>query len=226
MAANRLLACRSKKFSWGIEQEIVSANPCLGIKKNSEKPRERVLTEKDFRRLWQGLDEASGMSHGLRVALKLILVTAQRPGEIAGMRRSEIEGDWWTLPGVRAKNGKPHRVPLTSLAKELLASVGSEDDEVFPASRGPEGTLLVSSLAHAIREAEFVGPQPWTPHDLRRTAATCIASVGVQPHIIDRLLNPTDPSVHARHYDQYVYDAEKASAVNRWEATLRKSAGI
>jgi integrase len=172
------------------------------------------------------LDGAPGMSDSVGIALKLILVTGQRSGEVAGMRLSEIEGEWWTLPGARTKNGKAHRVPLTPLALELLGRFTSDGDEVFPASRRAEGTLLVSSLAHAIQKSEFLGLRRWTPHDLRRTAATRMASAGVQPHIIDRLLNHTDPSVRARYYDQYLYDAEKRSALGEWEGILIRTANI
>ena len=226
VAANRLLACLSKVFSWAVEQEVVTANPCAGIRKNPEKARNRVLTEGEIRTLWRGLDAVSGVTWRVKTVIKLILVTAQRPGEVAGMRRSEFDGEWWMLPGERTKNGKRHRVPLTSLARELLETVPGTGDALFPAARGAKDTLLVSSLAHAVRKARFVDLRPWVPHDLRRTSATSMASAGVQPHIIDRLLNHTDPSTRAKHYDLYLYDSEKRDALERWEKILRRVAEI
>ena len=63
------------------------------------------------------------MSDELRRALKLILVTAQRPGEVAGIHTSEIDGNWWTIPSERAKNGKAHRVPASFLLMKMLEIV-------------------------------------------------------------------------------------------------------
>ena len=142
------------------------------------------------------------------------------------MRRSELDNAWWVLPGERTKNGKPNRVPITSLANELLDTLPDSGDAIFPSARGAAGTLLVSSLAHAVRKVRFLGLRPWAPHDLRRTAATSMASAGVQPHIIDRLLSHTDSSVRAKHYDLYLYDSEKRDALERWEKILRHVAEI
>lgn len=221
VGANRLLACLSRLFNWAIEQEIVDVNPCQGIRKNRERARDRVLTEAELRTLWQALDASPGVSDGVRAALKLILLTAQRPGEVVGIRWSEIEGNWWMLPGSRTKNGKPHRVPLCETAHEVLELQRGDGDVVFPARRGTGATLLVNSLSRAIRNCGFFGINPWAPHDLRRTAATTMASAGVQPHILDRVLNHTDSSVRARHYDLYRYDSEKLAALEKWQEILR-----
>ena len=72
------------------------------------------------------------MSTDIRRALKLILVTGQRPGEVAGMYYGEIKGDWWTIPAARTKNHREHQVFLTPTARELI---GEKKGYIFPSPR-------------------------------------------------------------------------------------------
>jgi len=81
--------------------------------------KDRILTDKEIVTVWRGL-ETAGMTEEMKRALKLILVTAQRPGEVIGMHSNEIAGDWWTIPADRAKNGKTQRIYLTPTAKWLI----------------------------------------------------------------------------------------------------------
>jgi integrase len=94
---------------------------------------DRVLTDDEIKAFWAGLDKAI-MTDDVRIALRLCLVTAQRRAEVAGMRHSEIDGDWWTIPKERTKNGKAHRVLLSPLAKSLIAQATGED-YLFPSRR-------------------------------------------------------------------------------------------
>lgn len=131
--ANRLRALLSKMFNFGVDRDIIEMNPCAGIKPlASEKPRERALTEDEIRTLWVALDDdALVMSQGIKRALRLILVTGQRPGEVAGLHSREIDGQWWTIPSERSKNGKSHRVFLTDTALDLI---GSGKEYAFPSA--------------------------------------------------------------------------------------------
>ena len=117
IVANQVLASASAIFTWAVRQEIVAINPCVGVDRNPTTERERVLSDAEVRLLWPRLD------HGL----KLILLTAQRPGEVAAMQAAHIvDGGWWQLPGkpqgdwAGTKNGRDHRVSLSEPAQGLV----------------------------------------------------------------------------------------------------------
>src|SRR5262249_25680686 len=96
VVANQVLAAASAIFSWGIKQELVAINPCIGVDRNATKSRERVLQAAELPQFWSAFDDV-GLVHG--AALKVVLLTGQRPGEVAHMRREHISDGWWTMPG-------------------------------------------------------------------------------------------------------------------------------
>jgi integrase len=109
-----------KMFNFAVERDILPYSPATGVKALAPKVmRERALSADEIKILWDGLENAF-ISNDCKRALKLILVTAQRPGEVIGMHRSEIDDRWWTIPMDRAKNGKTHRVYLTDMALTLI----------------------------------------------------------------------------------------------------------
>jgi len=223
--ANRTLGLLKQVFKFGVQRDILDASPAVAIDKPSkEKRRDRVLSEAEIRGFWTGLDK-SMMTEDLRTALRLCLVTLQRRAEISGMRRSEIEGDWWTIPKERTKNGKAHRVPLSPLAKHLIQAA-SGDDYLFPSPRknGPGGEPIPiepRALTNAItKNRHHFTAERFSVHDLRRTAATKIAEIGVTRFDIAKVLNHTDHSVTAV-YDHYAYDTEKRRALIKWGRRLQ-----
>ena len=119
MGTNQVLAAASAIFAWAIREEVVdmTANPCAGIPRNSAKSRERVLADAEVPEVWKAFDDLDPVRGN---ALRMILLTGQRPGEIRHMRRQDIDGGWWTLPGQAeggwpgTKNGATHRVWLTA----------------------------------------------------------------------------------------------------------------
>ena len=163
------------------------------------------------------------------------LVTAQRVGEVAGMVHSEIDlaaREWRLLTGSRTKNGHPHIVPLSDLAigiiKEAMAEAG-ETGAIFPSGAG---SLLPLAVAQAIyranktsktRERGRFGIAPWSVHDLRRTALTGMARLGVAPIVLGHVANhrtTTRAGVTLAVYSQYIYDKEKREALNLWADRL------
>jgi hypothetical protein len=95
--ANQVLASASAIFTWAVKKSIVSVNPCSLIERNPTKSRERVLSDGEVPLFWEAFDDV-GLVRS--TALKLILLTGQRPGEIICMHRDHIAADgWWTLPG-------------------------------------------------------------------------------------------------------------------------------
>ena len=224
--ANRTLGLLKQVFKFGVQRGIIDASPAVAIDKPAkETRRDRVLSESEIRAFWIGLDR-SIMTEGVKTALRLCLVTAQRRGEVAGMRRSEIDGNWWIIPKERSKNGKAHRVPLSPLAKSLIEHASS-DDYLFPSPRktgsnGEQIPIEARALTNAITKNRNVfDTDRFCTHDLRRTAATRMAELGVTRFDISKVLNHTDREVTAI-YDHYAYDAEKKKALLKWGRRLQE----
>jgi len=215
IGANRTLEIVRRIYNWGIGQEIVSQNPCSRIEKPSEEVRrENRLTNGEMRKVWTAL---ASIPPKRAACLKLILLTAQRPGEVHHMRWQDIDDDWWTIPIEFSKNGMSHRVPLSQQALEVLRGVERSNSEwVFPSARGGPLSNNGDGL-DVIRErsgAEF------RPHDLRRTAATVMTGdLGIPRLVVAKILNHADRDVTSV-YDRASYDREKCRALNAWGARL------
>jgi len=149
--ANRVLAYVSGMFTYAIDQEAIKASPYANIKRAvKESSRERALAIEEVKQLWRALDgDGVLMSSETRNILKLILLTAQRPGEVAGMHTKELDGHWWTIPGSRTKNGKTHRVYLTDTALSLIGDTNR--GAIFATDRGVKESITVNALSFAIR---------------------------------------------------------------------------
>jgi integrase len=119
-----------KMFNFAVERDILPYSPCTGVKALAPKvARDRALSADEIKTLWPILEDAA-ISDEIIKALKLILITVQRPGEVIGIHTNEIEGDWWTIPSERSKNGKAHRVFLVSSAKEIIDQAIAEVKKV------------------------------------------------------------------------------------------------
>ncbi|MGN8160626.1 tyrosine-type recombinase/integrase [Salinisphaera sp. SWV1] len=217
--ANRTLACVRRMFNFAVERGLMDVSPASHIRAPSpEAPRMRVLSDDEIAEFWQALHEYSGTSEPMRRALKLILLTAQRPGEVAAMRADEINGHWWTIPAERAKNGIEHRVPMSETALSLAES----DTTPYLLSAFKGRPLTVSGIDRALsRLVEKHGWPHFTPHDLRRTAATRLGELGYNRLIQDKILNHKDRSMGGI-YDRYSYDKEKRAALEAWDRKLRQ----
>ncbi|MDR3415617.1 MAG: tyrosine-type recombinase/integrase [Nevskia sp.] len=224
--ANRTLALVRKLFNFAIARDLMNnqANPAALVERRAvEAPRERVLSDEEIREAWCGLDTAP-MARHTALALKLILVTGQRPGEVAGLEWPEIEGQWWTIPAAKSKNKLAHRVYLPALAQGVLAELKTlalSERWVFPGARDAAKSLTVVALSHAVRDwlNQRGVEDRWTPHDLRRSCATNMGRLGVTRFVQDKVLNHKDRSIGAT-YDLHEYDREKRQALERWGAAL------
>jgi len=213
-----------------------------------------VLNADEIKILWNSLETAAISNASIR-ALKLVLVTAQRPGEVSGIHSSEIDGNWWTIPADRAKNGKVHRVYLTATAHEIISRAleqvkllrGIPSGEVYsgyifpcphlekekPMERHALSRALARNFAWPLLyngkpvfddkgkpvTENRLGIEHFTPHDLRRTAATFMAQSGEMDEVIDAVLNHAKQGV-IKVYNQYRYDKEKQLALESWERKL------
>ena len=143
--------------------------------------RERVLTEDELRAIWPHLRG----SHG--DVIKWLLWTGCRLNEAAGLTWGEIQGDLWTLPASRTKNGRQHTIPLPRQAVKLLEGIGRGEPDalVFPSRRG--GTL--SNWDRETKRLNALsGTSAWHRHDLRRTVATMLGDLGCAPHVVSVVL--------------------------------------
>jgi len=209
IVANQTLAAASAIFSWAIKEELVTSNPCRSVDRNPTASRERVLSDSEIPKFWTAFDDA-GLVAG--TALKMILLTGQRPGEVAHMRYEHIKDGWWELPGdpvlgwPGTKNGQGHRVWLPAPAQELLTEL-SEDDEAPPATgfvfAGGRNQLDAAMRAICAK----LETDRATPHDLRRTHGTTIAALGFGRDAMNRIQNHKEGGIGSV-YDRHQYAEE------------------
>jgi len=250
--ANNAFEKIRKMFNFAVERSILNLSPCYGVKKLTKtESKDRVLSTDEIKKVWSSIDVAR-MSDEIRRALKLILVTAQRPGEVIGMHTSEIDGKWWTIPAERAKNGRTHRVFLTDTALELIGDLKVIDEEtgeevergyIFPCPHGKKKQPIDgNAVAGAVRRNQewplfdkkgkqlytsdgkpatenLLMIDKFTPHDLRRTAATGMGGLRFPDEVIDAVLNHVKKGVIAT-YNRHGYDQEKKQALEAWERKL------
>jgi integrase len=213
--ANQTLAAASAIFSWAIKEEVgnIKVNPCSHVARNAIRARERVLRPEELQQFWQACD-AAGLVVG--TALKVVLLTGQRPGEVASMRREHIDGGWWELPGEPqaavgwpgTKNAQSHRVWLPHVVQDLIAELG-DDAKVFACQR--------DALAMAMR-AFPLNPKA-TPHDLRRTHGTTITALGFGRDAMNRIQNHKEGGI-ATVYDRHQYADENKRIMEAVAARL------
>jgi integrase len=261
--ANNTFKIVRKMFNWAAKYDLIPISPAIGIDLPTPKvDRSRVLSAAEIRIFWESLNTAN-MSDDIKRALKLVLVTAQRPNEVIGMHTSEFSGNWWTILVKRQKVAKvkesvrsPHRLFLTKTALELrgdLQVIDAKTKEkkpkgfIFPCPhKKKDQSINRQALARAVanncpsgcindcnacddeackkdglklEEKNRLGVAHFTPHDLRRTAATFMAEMGVMDEVIDAILNHTKQGV-IKVYNVYRYDKEKQAALEAWERKL------
>lgn len=213
--ANRALAVVRRMFGFAVERSVIEQSPVTHVRQTRETPRERVMTDAEIVALWQA---APGrMNPGTLRALRLLLLTGARSGEVVGIARSEIDiaARRWLLPAERSKNRLAHVVPLTDPVIEIVSAALAEswsDRWLFPAARGA-GHMTGFGLQQAM--ARLFGPQHPTVHDIRRTVGTRLSALGFNRLIIDKVLNHKDNTVGGI-YDRHSYDREKRQALEAW----------
>ena len=219
VTANRVASSLSAMFAWGMREGRVASNPAASVHKRQERPRERVLSDSELALIWRALgDDQYG------AIVRLLLLSGQRLSEIAALRWDECDfaSGVISLRSDRTKNHRPHDIPLAPTMKALLQAQPRREGMVF--GRGGErgyGALGHGKRALDARIAELNSKSipPWTHHDLRRTCATGMSNIGVQPHVVEAVLNHV--SGHkggvAGIYNKASYFAEKADALARWD---------
>lgn len=238
---NRCFEVLRRLYTWALSRDLVEVNPCMGITRpTTERARDRVLTAEELRAVWAALDSglhapsaeaATGLPASIVVdAFRLMLLTAQRRGEVLEMRWQDLsrEADpsgerawWWTIPADATKSARSHRVPLNVEAVRVLdrlRALGASDTWVFPSPHQGKGPITNPGKAAERLKAASKVPN-LRLHDFRRTAASHMASLGVTRFVIGRVLNHAERDVTAV-YDRHSYDAEKRAALEAWGRRL------
>ncbi|MDB5444729.1 MAG: integrase family protein [Phenylobacterium sp.] len=215
--ANRVLATARKLLNWAVQRDVLASSPAAGVRAPTpETSRARVLSDDELRWAWLA---AGDLGFPFGDFVRLAILTGQRRGEIAGMRRSELSDDLWTLPPERTKNGREHAVPLAPAAQAIINGLPriavAKTDPATPRHKGlrdlalsttgktpPSGfdrakeRLDARMLQIAKKEAADGGEDPdhveipaWVFHDLRRSCASGMARLGVALPVVERCLN-------------------------------------
>lgn len=217
--ANRTLALVRRIFNWGISVDLVERNPCALIPRPArERMRSHVMSASDIRAFWTTLEGERPLT---AAALRLMLLTAQRGGEALGMRWADVDFSegCWTIPEERSKNGLSHRVPLSSPSLALLENqrlLSGESPWVFPSASGLGPLAGIQKAIQRVRRRAGIDLRG---HDLRRTTASNMASMGIPRLVIARILNHVETGVTAV-YDRHSYDREKREALEAWGRRL------
>ncbi|MBY5357249.1 tyrosine-type recombinase/integrase [Rhizobium leguminosarum] len=251
IVANRLLSLLRKFFNWAVQRDIIDMSP---MEKKIDRPseettRDRILTDDEVRLLWL----ASGtIGYPFGPMARLLLLTAQRRSEVSGARWWEMElagnDQQWIIPPERSKNRKEHFVALaaeTLREIEALPKIRPAEDEEPIFLFTTTGVTKVSGYGRAKRnidaemlkiareEAEALGQsaakvelEPWTFHDLRRTAASGMARLGVPVHVVEAVINHRSGSIKgvAAVYNRYDYAEEKRAALIAWADHVKRLA--
>ncbi|MGO4572901.1 tyrosine-type recombinase/integrase [Microvirga sp. 2TAF3] len=223
-ASNRARSALSGLFTWAMKAGITEENPVIGaVKLADEVSRDHIIIDNELAAIWKACREDD---HGRIV--RLLILTGQRRDEVGDMRWSELDLDkaLWTIPRERTKNGLTHEVPLSPLAVEILRSVPRREGRELVFGEGEGGfsgwskskTRLDNRIAKAGTQV-----RPWRLHDLRRTAATRMADLGILPHVIEAVINHV--SGHkagvAGIYNRASYAVEKRDALKDWASHLQ-----
>jgi integrase len=229
-AANLTHSITRTFFNWCVENDLIANSPIFGVKTpHKGVARDRVLTDNELKAVWRAADQEG---FPLGSIFQLLILTGQRRGEVTGMQWSELDldavgatcasgacstshGGTWTLPRERVKNDRRHEVPLSKQAVAIIKGVPRIGDEyVFTLN----GTSATNNFKAKKRLNQLAGIEAWTLHDLRRTAASGMAKLGVSLVVIEKVLNHVSGSLGGivGVYQRHEFADEKRAALQQW----------
>jgi len=209
---NRARSSLSTFFAWTIQEGLTETNPVTGTgTADAAASRDRVLTQDELRKVWRSLG-----NDRFSEIIRLLLLTGCRRSEIGRLQWPEVDlaQKQIVLPAHRVKNGREFTLPLSAQALAILARQPrrNSSDFIF-AERGFNDWDRCKA-----RVDLRIGIAPWRLHDLRRTCATQLGELGVQPHHIEAILNHYSGhrSGVAGVYQRAKYADEMRAALQRW----------
>lgn len=235
--ANRTMNVLTKLFSFAVKEAILETSPCVGRGLPATKgKRDRALDDAEIRVFWNGLDKTE-MEGQYQLALKFLLTTLQRRGELMGAKWEEFNLDTrlWEIPIERLKSRMkredvvPHLVPLSRLAVSLLNEIrelSGDSEFLFPSHKKAGQPVDPSGVTKALRKVmdedneDRIDVEYFTAHDLRRSGTTGMTRIGISRFMAGKVLNHAESGVTGQVYDKYDYLEEKKDALERWGRKL------
>ena len=233
--ARNLLGDLRQMFGFAIKRDLVENDPTSHLKRNdygTKVERERVLSEEEVKQLWRMLPAAK-MTIANQLALWVQLGTGCRIGEILQARWENLNLDagTWRIPPETAKNAKEHTITLSDFALDKfkeLHTINGNSAWVMPA-RKADNHVDLKTVSKQVADRQRGGKEAmsnrsangsalilsngrWTPHDLRRTAATMMVQLGVAPDVVEKCLNHVEQNRMKRIYQRHDYGAEMRHA--------------
>jgi integrase len=206
----------SALYKWCMEEGWCGSNPVIGTRKPAEnKPRDHVLSERELAAVWR----ACGDDDPGRI-IRLLILLGSRRQEVGGACWFEIDLDagTWTLPAERSKNGRSHTVALPPSALEIINAVPRTSRDHLFGDRASAGFTGWSNAKGKLDRRLGQTVKAWRVHDIRRSVATGMAEIGIEPHHIEACLNHY--SGHRRGvagvYNRSSYDRAVKAALMRW----------
>jgi integrase len=217
--ANRTLALFRTMCGWAVQWGIITTSPCDRVKPPAPSvSRDRILSDAELKAVWNACDEL-GWPFG--PFIRLLILTGSRRSEVAEMTWAEIDFETatWVLPKERAKNNREHTLPLSDAAIAILRELPHTGDFVFSCF----GSKPITGFQNAKNRLGGLLPadmQPWTLHDLRRTAASGMARLGVNVAVVERVLNHVSGTFKGvvGVYQRHDFADEKRRALESWAA--------
>jgi integrase len=203
-------------FQWCCIQEYIASSPVETIAKpEALKPRNRALTKEEIKAFWLATGE---MKYPWCPLYRLLLLTAQRREEVGCMEWKEIEGETWIIPPHKTKNGKEHIVSLSTQSLEVIKSIPKQESRYLFTRTLKTPTSGYSKAKLDLDALMPEGTPSWVVHDLRRTAKTGFASLGVPKEVSEKILNHVSNSSSDLEaiYNRYEYLEERKEALEKW----------
>jgi integrase len=206
----------TKLFNWAVDRGLLTASPVAGMRRPElgYAPRERVLSMDELRAVWKAADK---VGYPFGPIVKLLILTAQRRAEVANIERGWLLLDQkaFEVPAAMYKTDRPQVVPLSAPALAVVEALPNWNNGDFLLTT-MAGKRPVSGFSRAkARLDQLSGVEGWTLHDLRRSAATHMARLGVPQEHIERVLGQAFEGV-AVTYNRYSYLPEKRAALDVW----------
>jgi integrase len=219
--ADAVLAVIRAIMTWHQTRDKNYISPIVrGMRRHKSKPRDRILSDDEIRAVWNAVSDTKNFGP----IVKLCLSTAQRSRKIASMRWADVENGVWRIPQDDREKGTAKALQLSTLARAIIESQPHFMGSPYVFAGCPSGHFNSWSQHKAALDARLKdilpGMQPWTIHDLRRTARSLMSRADVRPDIAERVLGHAIGGIEGV-YDRHDYFEQKSHAIARLSALVQ-----
>jgi len=223
--ANRIHSYLELFFNWAWDRGYCDPSPMAGLRKQyAEQPRKRHLSPDEIKKLWKACLK---LGYPLGDWCRFTLATGQRPGECRNLNRNDLHDGVWLVEGGDPKNDERHRIPLPSIAREIIEAAPKFDKPFVFTTTGGEKPITQGGKPYGELYKAVGIEKDWRPHDLRRTFQTLASEVeelDIEPYLLGAICNQISvakPGVSAT-YNQAKWMKPKAEALQAWNDYLKK----